>query len=79
MPYLRCLMASVFSSCLLTGCVDAHHAVLSTAAIAPDPWSCPEEETLVTEVSEARYRLEGCGEVAVYNCNFAFTPPRCWK
>ncbi|MBN2197321.1 MAG: hypothetical protein JW751_31250 [Polyangiaceae bacterium] len=64
---------------LLTSCVNEQHAVVGTAAISTDPWSCPEAETQVTEVSNAKYRLEGCSQEAVYNCNFSFNPPRCWR
>jgi hypothetical protein len=60
-------------------CVNEHHAVVSTAAIAETPWTCDENGTQVVEISEARYRLTGCGETAVYDCNFAFQPPRCWR
>jgi hypothetical protein len=59
--------------------VDTHDAIVSTAAIASDPWTCPRGKTRVTEVSYARYRLQGCGQTAVYDCNYAFNPPRCWK
>lgn len=71
--------AGIVVGLVLTACVNEQHAVVSTAAISTDPWTCPEAETTVTEVSNARYRLEGCGQDAAYNCNFSFNPPRCWK
>jgi hypothetical protein len=64
---------------IAVACVNEHDAVVSTAAIAEDEWTCPEDATQVKEVSYARYRLSGCGRTAVYNCNFSFQPPRCWR
>jgi hypothetical protein len=58
---------------------SAHHAVISTAAIAETPWTCGESKTQVVEVADAKYRLTGCGQTSLYNCNFAFQPPRCWR
>jgi hypothetical protein len=60
-------------------CVNEHHAVVSTAAIAVDPWTCSEAQTEVEEVSYGRYRLTGCDKSALYECNFSFQPPRCWR
>jgi hypothetical protein len=64
---------------IVSACVTEHNAVVSTAAIAEAPWTCAEAQTQVMEVGYARYRLTGCGTTAVYNCNFAFQPPRCWR
>jgi len=64
---------------LFSACVNEHDAVVRTAAIAEAPWTCAENQTQVVEVSDARYRLTGCGRADVYNCNFAFQPPRCWR
>jgi hypothetical protein len=54
-------------------------AVVSTAGISEDPWTCPGQATRVDKVSYARYRLTGCEHVVDYECNFAFQPPRCWR
>lgn len=67
------------ATCLLAGCLNTHDAVVSTAAVSTDAWECADDKTEVTELGSGRYRLGGCGEHAIYNCNFAFTPPRCWK
>lgn len=75
-PRSRTWLTAAF---LLAGCMNTHDTIVSTAAIASDPWTCRKDETQVTDVSSGRYRLEGCGETAIYNCNYAFTPPRCWK
>lgn len=70
------LVASLLT---LSSCVNEHHAVVSTAAIAETPWDCDENQTEVVEIADAQYRLTGCGQTAVYDCNFAFQPPRCWR
>jgi len=70
--------ALVLVACMVA-CVDEHHAVVSTAAGAVHPWTCPEQSTRVLEVSGGRYQLTGCGRTAVYDCNFSFQPPRCWR
>ena len=70
-------MMGSLSACFLSA--SEPHAVVSTAAIAETPWTCSESETRVVEVADAKYRLTGCGQTAVYNCNFAFQPPRCWR
>lgn len=68
-----------FSLLTLTSCVNEHHAVVSTAAGSESPWDCDENQTEVVEIGDAKYRLTGCGQTAVYDCNFAFQPPRCWR
>jgi hypothetical protein len=67
---MRFVIKAILSSSLLilSSCVNEHHAVVSTAAIAETPWSCDEGQTEVVEISEAKYRLTGCGETAVYDC-----------
>jgi hypothetical protein len=72
-------LAATLLAVALFACLDEHYAVVSTAAGAEEPWNCPEDKTTVTEVSYGRYRLHGCGADAVYECNFAFQPPRCWR
>ncbi len=62
----------------VTGC-NAQRAVVRTAARARDPWTCHEDRTQMTKVGYGRYRLEGCGQSAVYTCNFALTPASCWR
>jgi hypothetical protein len=64
--------------CAFVACVDEHHAVVSTAGIAEEPWKCPEAGTTVVNTAYGRYRLTGCNTTAVYECNFALQPPRCW-
>jgi hypothetical protein len=78
MALSRSLAAALLGAGLFA-CVEEHNAVVSTAAIAEEPWNCPEDKTTVTEVSYARYRLHGCGADALYECNFSFQPPRCWR
>lgn len=60
----------------LAACVVETRAAV-VAQVRQD-WSCPEEKTQVTEVSYGTYRLDGCGESKVYQCNFALQIPRCW-
>jgi hypothetical protein len=63
----------------IAGCVDEQHAVVTTAQGSIQPWACAESETTMTKVSDATYKLRGCGAEATYVCNFAFQPPRCWR
>jgi len=58
---------------------DEQHAVVTTAQGSVQPWACPEAATKMTRVSDATYRLRGCGAEATYVCNFAFVVPRCWQ
>ena len=70
---------SVIAWVVACGTVDTRHAVVTTASDTDEPWRCPESKTQVTDLGDGEFRLEGCGERAVYECNFALTPPGCWK
>jgi hypothetical protein len=73
----KVILIGSLSACFSSA--SEHHAVVSTAAIAESPWTCGENRTHVVEVADAKYRLTGCGQTTVYDCNFAFQPPRCWR
>jgi hypothetical protein len=62
----------------LGACVNDYEAVIRTAANAQVPWHCPVELTRVDQEGAGRLRLSGCDQSAVYACNFAIQPPRCF-
>lgn len=58
---------------------DRAGEVVRAAGAAYDPWTCPEESTQTFEVAQGRYRLRGCGRVAVYDCDMIVRPYRCQR
>ncbi len=64
---------------IISGCAKQPGSVVRTAATGDPPWTCSEGGTQVEEVGDGRYRLIGCGENTVYQCNFSMQPPRCWR
>ena len=71
------LLSWITLALALSGCAGTRVSVTRTAAIASEPWRCPEEATRVDQVGYGRYQLAGCNQTAVYACNFALQPPRC--
>jgi hypothetical protein len=64
---------------IISGCAKQSGPVARTAATGSPPWTCSEGSTEVQEIGDGKYRLIGCGENAVYQCNFSMEPPRCWQ
>jgi hypothetical protein len=65
---------------IISGCAKQHDSVARTAAANGNPtWTCSEGSTQVEELGDGKYRLIGCGENVVYQCNFSAQPPRCWR
>ena len=64
---------------ITSGCAKQHDSVARTAAMGNPTWTCSEQSTEVQEIGDGRYRLIGCGENVVYQCNFSMQPPRCWR
>ena len=60
------------------GCAKQTDSVARTAATGDPPWTCSEGGTEVQELGDGKYRLIGCGENVVYQCNLS-DPPRCWR
>jgi hypothetical protein len=64
---------------IISGCAKQTDSVARTAATGDPPWTCSEGGTQVEEIGDGKYRLIGCGENVVYQCNLSMQPPRCWR
>lgn len=62
---------------IVCGCAKQTDSVARTAATGDPPWTCSEGATQVEEIGDGKYRLIGCGENVVYQCNLSI--PKCWR
>jgi hypothetical protein len=77
MSFYKVLFLGVIT--MISGCAKQHDSVARTAATGDPPWTCSEGSTEVQEIGDGKYRLIGCGENVVYECNLSMQPPRCWR